>query len=538
MSIIQQIALQAFKFCLKHSRKVEFRRLCETLRLHLANVAKYSHQTHSINLSDPDTLQRHLDTRFAQLNASVELELWQEAFRSVEDIHNLLTLAKKAPRPAMMANYYEKLTRIFLTSGNALYNAAAWCGYYSVVRAVGGKSEEELAQLAGLVLISALAIPVSLADGEEEELKGKSARLTALLGLSKPPTRTSLLRDAVSGKFDHNFLGILKLVSQLLRNALNVSSPEIRSLYQILEVDLHPLTICATIAPIFRSLAADPTYAPYLSPLNRVLLSRLLSQLSQVYSSVRLTHITELVAPLNEPYDVNPRVDAESAEQEIWDKNKLEAYMMGCARRGELSIRIDHAEGSVTFASDVFGGSPSPVASTSSAGAVPVAVTLQSSPADLIRTRFSRLATTLSNALLQLYPPPASLSAADEYAALFKAAEEERKRLAVRRTLTTRRAELLSELSVRKEKEEQSRKAEQARKDKEEENKRALEGDKRRAQERVKRELEAARKEEAKTLAKTLIAKGGLKVDADVRIVVCRAICIRSLMTSVFPFSF
>lgn len=172
--------------------------MCETLRLHLANVAKYSQQPHSINLSDPDTLQRHLDTRFAQLNASVELELWQEAFRSVEDIHNLLTLAKKAPRPAMMANYYEKLTRIFLTSGNALYHAAAWSRYYSVARATGGKTEEELAQLAGLVLVSALAIPVSLIDGEDEEVKGKSARLTALLGLSKPPTRSGLLREAVS----------------------------------------------------------------------------------------------------------------------------------------------------------------------------------------------------------------------------------------------------------------------------------------------------------------------------------------------------
>ncbi|KAG9088317.1 eukaryotic translation initiation factor 3 subunit A [Ceratobasidium sp. 392] len=53
-------------------------------------------QTHSINLADPDTLQRHPGTRFAQPNTSVELSLSQEAFRSAEDIHNLLTMSKKA----------------------------------------------------------------------------------------------------------------------------------------------------------------------------------------------------------------------------------------------------------------------------------------------------------------------------------------------------------------------------------------------------------------------------------------------------------
>lgn len=142
-------------------------------------------------------LQRHLDTRFAQLSASVELELWQEAFRSVEDVHNLLTMAKKAPRPAMMANYYEKLTKIFLMSGNALYHAAAWGKYHTVVTAMGGRSEEEMGRLAGQVLVSTLAVPVGLTSAEGEEGKSKGSRLMALLGLAKAPTRASLLKEAV-----------------------------------------------------------------------------------------------------------------------------------------------------------------------------------------------------------------------------------------------------------------------------------------------------------------------------------------------------
>ncbi|KAK5280206.1 eukaryotic translation initiation factor 3 subunit A, partial [Cryomyces antarcticus] len=78
----QSTAHQAFQFCSKYVRKTEFRRLCELLRNHLSNAAKYSSQMHAINLSDPETLQRHLDTRFQQLNVAVELELWQEAFKS------------------------------------------------------------------------------------------------------------------------------------------------------------------------------------------------------------------------------------------------------------------------------------------------------------------------------------------------------------------------------------------------------------------------------------------------------------------------
>ena len=108
-------------------------------------------------------------------------------------------MAKKAPRPAMMANYYEKLTRIFLTSGNALFHAAAWSRYYSVVRSAGGKTDEDLSRLAGQVLISALAVPVGQESEESgEEVKGRVTKLTVLLGLTKPPTRTGLLKEAVS----------------------------------------------------------------------------------------------------------------------------------------------------------------------------------------------------------------------------------------------------------------------------------------------------------------------------------------------------
>ncbi|EAU83625.1 translation initiation factor eIF3a [Coprinopsis cinerea okayama7 len=482
-TIYQQIAQQAFKFCLKYERKVEFRRLCETLRLHLANVAKYSHQQHSINLSDPDTLQNHLDTRFAQLNTSVELELWQEAFRSVEDVHNLLTLAKKAPRPAMMANYYEKLTKIFLMSGNALFHAAAWGRYYAIVTSIGGKSEEEMSRLAGQVLVSALAVPVG-ANAEPEELKGKNARLTALLGLNKMPSRARLLQDA------------------LARDVLKLSPEPVKKLYNILEVTFDPLTLCAAVAPLFRTLSEDSLYASYLPLLQRALLSRLLSQLSQVYSTIKIAHLLSLVVPLKD-----------AGLEAAYDAEQVEAYIMGCARRGELNIRVDHKEGSIAFVDDAFAAVEEPVASTSALAEQ----TIQPTMSELVRTRLSKVATCLYNSLEKIEGPSKAAQELTKeeqdakFKALVAAVEAERKALQLRRALVARRRELLSELSVRKEKEESSRRAEISRREREEAEKRRQEEIKRREIEKTKREIEEIRADEAKKYAQTLVDKGILK---------------------------
>ncbi|ESK91832.1 eukaryotic translation initiation factor 3 subunit [Moniliophthora roreri MCA 2997] len=492
-AIYQQIAQQAFKFCLKHQRKVEFRRLCETLRLHLANVAKYSHQPHSINLSDPDTLQHHLDTRFAQLNTSVELELWQEAFRSVEDVHNLLTMAKKAPRPAMMANYYEKLTKIFLMSGNALYHAAAWGKYYAVVTSIGGKSVEELSKLAGQVLVSALAVPVGLQTDEPEEAKGK-ARLTSLLGLTKTPTRAGLLRDALS------------------RDVLKLSPAPVKALYQLLEVTFDPLTLCSSIAPLLNSLSASsssessPSYAPYLPLLHQALLSRLLSHLSQIYSSIKISNLLSLVAPLKE-----------AGVEGAYDDEQIEAYVMGCARRGELHVRVDHSEGCIIFIDEPFANTGADEFRRPSTSAVRDNTAIQPTLSEMVRTRLSSVALCLHKSLELIDAPAKEAEVVSEeeqkakLTALVAAVDGERKALQLRRAIVARRRELLGELTARREKEEVSRRAEQSRREKEEEERKARLEMQARERERNRRELEQIRQQETDKLAKGMIQTGMLK---------------------------
>ncbi|KAG8796731.1 eukaryotic translation initiation factor 3 subunit A [Serendipita sp. 398] len=475
-AVYQSIALQAFEFCLSHRRKVEFRRLCETLRLHLATVAKYSHQTHSVNLSDPDTLQRFLDTRFAQLNTSVELELWQEAFRSIEDIHNLLTMSKRPPKPTMMVNYYEKLYKIFMTSGSILYHAAAWSKYYAILRTFG-KSDEELAKAAGFVLISSLSVPFLSENAEEgDDNKGKHARLTTLLGLNKVPSRTSLLSDA------------------LARNVLKLSPQPLLELYDLLEIQFDPLSLCETASIILDRVIQNDEFAIYLPHLRQVILSRLLSQLSQVYSSMSIAHLLELVAPLN------LHLSPDHADR--YNQENIEAFIMSTAKRGELLVRINHSSGSLVFVDNAF---------TTGVAGGPLAV--QPSPGRVVKSRLGHIAECLHKVVKSLDDTPDKASA--DLKSIHMAVQSEKRALQVRRSIVARRRELQAELLARKQNEERSLQAEVTQKAQEDAQRKKRADAIKEAQERARAEIDRKRKEENEKIVSSLLDRG-VSIDADI----------------------
>ncbi|KAL7411839.1 hypothetical protein BDY24DRAFT_123156 [Mrakia frigida] len=482
--IYQQIVHQAFQFCVLHARKTEFRRLCEIIRKDLATVNKYAHQPNTINLSDPDVLARHLETRFQQLNSAVDLELWQEAFRSVEDIQGLLSnpASKKAQKPAMMANYYEKLTRVFKAEGGsmAVFHAAAWGRYMMYVEK--GKDGEEMEKLAGFVLLSALAVPV-MEDGEGKKNAGK---LVTLLNLPKMPTRAGLLKEALD------------------RNILSRVSPTLRSLYTLLEVDFHPLSICSSTSPIIASLLASPDYSQYASPIRHVVLSRLFQQLSQVYDAVSVDHVLSLV----EPFQIG--------------KEQLEKFVMAACKRSELAVRVDHVGNSIVFLDEPFasGSGTSSVAgpSSSSLSEVVAVGNLQPPTADLVRTQLTRLASLL-HSTVQYIDPSIALAAKESQRSLFAQAvsqgEADQRASSARRAIVARRKELTEELNARRATEEAVAKAERTRIAAETAKKREEEDFKKRAREKIQKEIDQVRIDEARKLAESLKQKGGLKVDAD-----------------------
>jgi translation initiation factor 3 subunit A len=504
----QSTAHQAFQFCSKYARKTEFRRLCELLRNHLQNAAKFSSQMHAINLSDPDTLQRHLDTRFQQLNVAVELELWQEAFRSVEDIHTLLSLSKRPAKNIMMANYFEKLTRIFLVSENYLFHAAAWSRYYNLLRqsaaaVASGQSpkkdnpavtEADMTKAASFVLLSALAIPVistsrsrgALVDVDEAR-KNKNSRLTNLLGMSQAPTRAILFKDALSK-------GLLKRVR-----------PEIRELYNILEVDFHPLSICEKISPILAQIGADESMEKYVGPLQQVILTRLFQQLSQVYDSVEIKFVLGL-AQFPEPFHVSA--------------GTIEKFIMNGCKKGDLAIRTDHATGVLTFDSDVFSSAKAmhPGSGAGSAETESRSVQrLQSTPAEIVRSQLTRLAKSLFVTCQYVDPSFNSERQRAKEAALERAkegAEKEHQEILTRRDIISQKKEAAQKAQQAKENEEQTKRIIRQQQLKDEEARRLAEEQKQRAEQRIKAEQQRIQREEIQKQIKEL--KATTKVDIEI----------------------
>ena len=506
----QSTAKLAFAFCRQFVRKTEFRRLCELLRNHVQNAAKYQSQMHAINLSDPDTLQRHLDTRFEQLTVAVELELWQEAFRSVEDIHTLLSLSKRPAKNIMMASYYEKLTRIFLVSENYLFHAAAWSRYYNLMRTSanvvasgqGAKKDNpnvtdaDMSRAASFVLLSALSIPVistsrsrgALIDVDEAR-KNKNTRLTNLLGMSQAPSRAVLFKDAMSK-------GLLKR-----------TRPEIRDLYQILEVDFHPLSICQKISPILAQIGADSEMEKYVQPLQQVILTRLFQQLSQVYESVALKYIHQL-AQFPEPFQVSAA--------------SIEKFIMNGCKKGDLAIRVDHATGVLTFDTDVFSSAKAlhPGSNLGSAESETSSVQrLQRTPAEIVRSQLTRLAKTLYVTCQYVDPEYNEQQQQAKKLAFARAAagaEQEHQETLGRRAIIEKKKELASDALQKKQKEEETRKRIVAQQRQEAETQRLAEEHRERERKRMKDEQDRIRRENNEKELSDLVKKGINIGDVDV----------------------
>ncbi|XP_078269555.1 eukaryotic translation initiation factor 3 subunit A [Rhinoraja longicauda] len=421
--LYHDIAQQAFKFCLQYTRKAEFRKLCDNLRMHLGQIQRHHNQSTAINLNNPESQSMHLETRLVQLDSAISMELWQEAFKAVEDIHGLFSLSKKPPKPQLMANYYNKVSTVFWKSGNALFHASTLHRLYHLSREMRKNlSPEEMQRMSTRVLLATLSIPITPERTDIARLLDmdgiiveKHRRLATLLGLQAPPTRQSLINDMV--RF----------------NVMQYAVPDVKEVFNWLEVDFHPLKLCGRVTKVLNWVRdqseKEPDLLHYVPHLQNNTILRLLQQVAQIYQSIEFTRLVSLV-PFVDPF-------------------QLERAIVDAARHCDLQVRIDHSSRNLSFGSDL---NYSPREDS------PVGPYLQPMPSEQIRSQLTAMSAALAKAI-QVVKPAHLLTEKEEQhqqavTAYLKNARKEHQRILARRQTIEERKERLESLNVQREKEE------------------------------------------------------------------------------------
>ncbi|KAG8364469.1 hypothetical protein BUALT_Bualt18G0000600 [Buddleja alternifolia] len=457
-------AHRAFQFCKQYKRTTEFRRLCEIIRNHLANLNKYRDQRDRPDLAAPESLQLYLDTRFEQLKVATELELWQEAFRSIEDIHGLMCMVKKTPKPSLMVVYYSKLSEIFWMSSNHLYHAYAWLKLFSLQKSFNKNlNQKDLQLIASSVVLAALSVPpydrsYGASHLELENEKERSLRVASLIAFdveSKPENREVLSRSSLL--LDLASKGVMTCVTQ-----------EVKDLYLILEHEFLPLDLALKVQALLAKISKlggklssassvpEVQLSQYVPSLEKLAALRLLQRISQVYQTMNIDNLSRIIP--------------------FFDFSIVEKISVDAVKNNFLAMKVDYRKGAIFFGN-------------------------KSLESEGLRDHLSMFAESLSKARVMMYPPVKRISKlAETLPDLVDVVEKEHKRLLARKSIIEKRKEEQERQLLEMEREEEAKRLKLQKINEEAEQKRlAIEFEQMKNQ-RIRREIEEREHEEAKAM--------------------------------------
>lgn len=457
-------AHRAFQFCKQYKRTTEFRRLCEIIRNHLANLNKYRDQRDRPDLAAPESLQLYLDTRFEQLKVATELELWQEAFRSIEDIYGLMCMVKKTPKPSLMVVYYSKLSEIFWMSSSHLYHAYAWLKLFSLQKSFNKNlNQKDLQLIASSVVLAALSVPpydrsYGASHLELENEKERSLRVANLIAFdveSKPENREVLSRSSL----------LLELVA---KGVMNCVTQEVKDLYHILEHEFLPLDLALKVQPLLTKISklggklASASSVPeiqlsqYVPSLEKLAALRLLQRVSQVYQTMNIENLSRIIP--------------------FFDFSIVEKISVDAVKNNFLAMKVDYRKGAIFFGN-------------------------KSLESEGLRDHLSTFAESLSKARGMIYPPVKRISKLGETLPdLVEVVEKEHKRLLARKSIIEKRKEEQERQLLEMEREEEAKRLKLQKITEEAEQKRLASEFEQMKNQRILREIEERELEEAQAL--------------------------------------
>lgn len=311
----------AFNFCKENKRKVEFKRLCDSVRGYLQTLIKTEKKQffqNKVQISRPEVLKILIQIRISLLDTATELEQWQEAFKTAEDIIFLMDKyekqisddkSKKSIKipPLMKLEFFHNIEKLLWISDYHLYHAHAtilvkelaakaekWIkGAKNVEKLKDAKQKLEKFDVENVnnkIILATLVTPFKnsytnyvnigseLFEHERDIETQTCSRMMGILKLSVVPSKKNLI----------NFIQSNKLLDE------TSVDPNIKSLYNLLIEEKNPLVIGKKSFEIINYLKNNEKFAKFADLLNKNLLIRGLDLLCRNYDSITISRLEKI----------------------------------------------------------------------------------------------------------------------------------------------------------------------------------------------------------------------------------------------------
>jgi len=356
----------AFTFCRENKRKSEFKRLCDSVRGYLQTLIKTEkvqvNFTNKVDISKPEILLILIKMRMNLLDTAIDLEHWQESFKTSEDIIYLMERYERSSvadakskknkiTTRIQLDFYRNILKLLWVSNYYLFHAncsivlrehAISFFYKSFSLKKNAKNEDisiiqtyldyfNIKSCNERIILSMLTTPVKQSStavkignitlkgrrNEEVDYESNNESETCIRMMSVLKQSTVPCRKLVKEYIENNHL-------------LDDCSEDIVKIYRLFEEEVNPILIAREGLKLIKQLSVNEEIKKYCTVIKKNLVIKCLILMRNVYENITFERLSKIF---------NNEFEFESLENLIIENTK----------EGILTCSIDHSKNLIRF---------------------------------------------------------------------------------------------------------------------------------------------------------------------------------------------
>ncbi|MCQ2816140.1 MAG: PCI domain-containing protein [archaeon] len=348
--LYSSILIAAFKFCREYKRTVEFKRLSDSVRNYLQTLIrteKRQNFQNKVQISKFSILKNLIDTRLYLIESAIDLELWMDAFKTVEDTVYLLDKVEglkrvnEEKRQKALIQYklklYNSMQKLLWISGYPLYHSYANILLKKVDLFSKRKDlpiEESIINSCNLneinekIILAILATPLKdfytnfdkygediynqLNDTDTETCR----KMMNILKIRNLPSRKDLISN----------LGSLNVLN-------DCKNTFIKDFFECFENTVNPISLCRNGKEYLDQIInlKNPIFDKYIEKIKKNIVIKSIYIFSKKYENISFDRIKKLFTPFG------------------YDDLQIEDILLEIGRGDYIKFKIDHMNKLIDF---------------------------------------------------------------------------------------------------------------------------------------------------------------------------------------------